>query len=226
MSLLAPSPAGGARAHWVVYPPRVPDDVVTLRGEEFSGELRGVSLVGATLAETVGPLVVDGGRVTRTDLTASRFLRPSLCDLVLLDCNLANLRWGGAAMTRTTYQECQMTGFDVNSSTLVDVQFLGCRLSLASFRFLAQAKVRFVDCEMDGADFQGVDLRACHFENCILTGSLFHQAKSEGVDLRGSSLTGLQGIDGLRGAVIDQLQLLDLADSLASQAGLTVRVSD
>ncbi|HVC22252.1 MAG TPA: pentapeptide repeat-containing protein [Candidatus Dormibacteraeota bacterium] len=207
-----------------VYSPRVPEDLVTVEAAEFLGELRGVSLLGATLAETAGPLLVDGGRLTRTDLSATRFLRPSLGDLVFSNCNLANLHWGSAAMTRTTFQECQMTGFDVNSSTLVDVQFQGCKLSLSSFRFLAKAKVRFVDCEMDGTDFHGVDLRACRFENCILTGSLFHGAKSEGVDLRGSSLTGLQGIDGLRGAVIDQIQLLDLADSLASHAGLTVLV--
>ena len=200
--------------------------MTTLVAAEFLGELSSISVVGATLEEAVGPLVIDGGRITRTDLNRSRFLRPSLSDLVFLDCNLANLRWGGAAMTRTIFQECQMTGFDVNSSSLLDIQFLGCKLSLSSFRFLAKAKVRFVGCEMDGADFHAVDLRDCRFERCILTDSLFHEAKAAGVDLRGSSLTGLQGIDGLRGAVIDQIQLLDLAESLASHAGLTVPATE
>jgi uncharacterized protein YjbI with pentapeptide repeats len=115
-----------------------------------------------------------------------------------------------------------MTGFDVNSAALLDVQFLACKLSLSSFRFLSKAKVHFADCEMDGTDFQGVDLRGCRFERCILTGSLFHEAKSQGLDLRGSAITGLQGLGGLRGAVIDHLQLLDIADTLASHAGLTV----
>lgn len=213
-------PAQGKRRE--MFAPRVPDELTATPGDAFLGELRSISLRDGSLAQLAGPLLVDGARITRTDLSDSRVVRASLADVILQDCNLANARWGGAALTRVTFEECQMTGFDLNSSTLLDVQFRRCKLALSSFRFLAKAKMGFTDCEMDGTDFQSVDLRRCYFDRCVLTGSLFHQAKAEGVDLRGSVISAVQGMDGLRGAVIDQLQLLDLAEALASHAGLVV----
>lgn len=193
--------------------------------EHFRGELSSISLQGATLTRSARPLLIDGARITATDLSESRFVRPSWGDVIFDDCNLANAHWSESALTRVVFRECQMTGFDANSSTLIDVQFLRCKLSLSSFRFLANAKVQFTDCEMDGTDFHGVDLRRCRFDRCILTGSLFHGARADAVDLRGSSIAAVQGIDGLRGAIIDQLQLLDIAESLASHAGLLVRAT-
>ena len=217
-----PLPAVPRSERPLFHSPRVPEELAAISADEFLGDLQSISLLGATLPGTSGPLALEGARITRTDLSGSRSVRPSLVDVLLTDCNLANARWGSAALTRVTFQQCQMTGFDVNSAALLDVQFLACKLSLSSFRFLSKAKVHFADCEMDGTDFQGVDLRGCRFERCILTGSLFHEAKSQGLDLRGSAITGLQGLGGLRGAVIDHLQLLDIADTLASHAGLTV----
>jgi uncharacterized protein YjbI with pentapeptide repeats len=191
--------------------------------DAFFGELRSISLQDATLARSAGYLLVDGARISRTDLSESQFVRASIGDVVFSDCNFANGRWSEAALTRVSFEECQMTGFDVNSASLLDIQFLRCKLSLSSFRYLSHAKVLFADCEMDGTDFQGVDLRQCFFDRCILTGSLFNEAKAHGLDLRGSSIADVQGIGGLGGAVIDQLQLLDLAQALASNAGLVVR---
>jgi uncharacterized protein YjbI with pentapeptide repeats len=210
------------RRRKTVFSPRVPEELTVVDAAAFFGEVRNISLHGATLARAAGPLLVDGARVTRTDLSQSRFVRASMGDVIFFDCNLANARWSEAALTRVTFEECQMTGFDVNSSALLDIQFLRCKLSLSSFRFLSNARVQFAHCEMDGTDFQGVDLRRCFFDRCILTGSLFHEAKAHGLDLRGSSIAAVQGIGGLRGAVIDQLQLLDLAQALASNAGLVV----
>lgn len=211
------------RRRKTVFPPRLPEELTAVDVDAFFGELRSISLQGATLARSAGPLLIDGARISRTDLSESRFIRASLGDVVFSDCNLANARWSEAALTRVSFEECQMTGFDVNSSALLEVQFLRCKLSLSSFRYLSNARALFVDCEMDGTDFQGVDLRQCLFERCILTGSLFNEAKAHGLDLRGSSVADLQGIGGLRGALIDQLQLLDLAEALASNAGLVVR---
>ncbi len=205
--------------------PRLSADLAVVAPEEVGRELKNISLSGARLAGRGGPLLVDGARITRCDLSESRFVRPSVGDAVLFDCNLANARWSEASVTRVSFENCQLTGLDVNSSVLTDVSFLRCKLSLSSFRYLARAKIRFADCELDGADFQGVDLRPATFARCVLTGALFHQARADGLDLRGSSITAVQGIDGLRGAVIDHLQLLDIVEGLAAHAGLLVRDS-
>ncbi|HEY6538596.1 MAG TPA: pentapeptide repeat-containing protein [Candidatus Dormibacteraeota bacterium] len=200
--------------------PRLPAELADISPETFRGELRHVSVRGGVVPKSAGPLLVDGARLARTDLSESRFDKPSLADVVFTDCNLANARWSEAALTRVEFQGCQMTGFDVNSGALLDVQFSGCKLFLSSFRLLGQAKVHFTDCEMDGTDFHGVDLRRARFTRCLLAGSLFHGARAEGLDLRGSELAGLQGVDGLRGAGVDRFQLLDLTEALAAHAGL------
>jgi uncharacterized protein YjbI with pentapeptide repeats len=205
-----------------MYSPRVPQDLTEVAADAFCGELRNVSVHGATLAGSRGPLLLDGASITRADLSGTRYLRSSVGDAVFSQCNLANARWTEAALTRVTFLDCQMTGFDVNASALLDIQFLSSKLSLSNFRFLSRARVLFEDCEMDGTDFTGVDLRRCIFRRCILDGSLFNEAKAAGLDLRGSSIGAVQGIGGLRGAVIDHLQLLDLAEALASNAGLVV----
>jgi uncharacterized protein YjbI with pentapeptide repeats len=204
-------------------PPRVPEALTAVGANQFLGELSCISLQGATLTRSAGPLLIDGARITATDLSESRFVRPSVGDAIFDDCNLANAHWSESALTRVAFRECQMTGFDGNASALIDVQFWRCKLSLSSFRFLTSAKVQFTDCEMDGTDFHGVDLRRCRFDRCVLTGSLFHEANADTVDLRGSSIAAVQGVDGLRGAIIDRLQLLDLAEPLGAHAGLLVR---
>jgi hypothetical protein len=205
-----------------VYSPRVPEELIEVAADAFIGELRSVSVHGATLARSRGSILLDGARITRTDLNETRYVRASLGDAIFSQCNLANARWTEAVLTRVTFQDCQMTGFDVNASALLDIRFLGSKLSLSNFRFLSRARILFADCEMDGTDFTGVDLRRCIFNRCVLDGSLFHEAKAEGLDLRGSSIAAVQGISGLRGAVIDHLQLMDLAETLASNAGLIV----
>ncbi|MGA9920687.1 MAG: pentapeptide repeat-containing protein [Candidatus Dormiibacterota bacterium] len=205
------------------FSPRVPEALRVVDANQFEGQLSSISLQGATITRSAGPLLIDGARITATDLSESRFVRPSVGDAIFDDCNLANAHWSESALTRVAFRECQMTGFDANASALIDVHFWRCKLSLSSFRFLVSAKVQFTDCEMDGTDFHGVDLRRCRFDRCILTGSLFHGANADCLDLRSSALAAVQGIDGLRGALIDQLQLLELAESLAAHAGLLVR---
>ncbi|HUY57299.1 MAG TPA: pentapeptide repeat-containing protein [Candidatus Micrarchaeaceae archaeon] len=207
----------------LVFSPRVPEELTVVVAEGFHGELRSIAVTDATVTLPPADLLVEGARITRSNLGESRTVRPSLGDVVFSDCNLANSRWSEARLSRVRFRQCQMTGFDANASTLLDVEFRSCKLSLSSFRFLAKAKILFAHCEMDGTDFQGCDLRHCRFDHCVLTGSLFDQAQTAGVDLRGSTIAAVQGVSGLRGAVIDQLQLLDLTTALASHVGLVVR---
>jgi hypothetical protein len=49
------------------------------------------------------------------------------------------------------------------------------------------------------------------------------EASLSKVDLSGAKLRTLVGVDGLRGAIINREQLLDLAPLLAAQLGVEVR---
>jgi uncharacterized protein YjbI with pentapeptide repeats len=105
-----------------------------------------------------------------------------------------------------------------------EVTFKGCRLDYANFRHSTIEQVSFEDCRLDEADFQGASIDATRFCGCQLTQADFSKAKLSLVDLRGSEL-GLAGSVLLAGAIIDRLQLIDLAPVLAQELGITVEDS-
>jgi uncharacterized protein YjbI with pentapeptide repeats len=74
--------------------------------------------------------------------------------------------------------------------------------------------ILFHDCKLDYANLR---------EGCDLPGTDFGRAEMTTVDLRGSDLSRLGGdLAGLRGAIVDSSQLIDLAPRLAAAAGLEV----
>ena len=64
--------------------------------------------------------------------------------------------------------------------------------------------------------------RVAAFEECDLTGATFLHASLEDVDFRTSQVVGLATSAGLAGAIVDPLQLLDLAPLLARDAGIRI----
>ena len=65
-------------------------------------------------------------------------------------------------------------------------------------------------------------MKATVFSRCQLVETDFSKATMSLVDLRGSELRPAGSILGLRGAIIDPLQLMELSRTLAQQLGITV----
>jgi uncharacterized protein YjbI with pentapeptide repeats len=82
--------------------------------------------------------------------------------------------------------------------------------------------VSFEDCVLDSADFQGASIDAARFCGCQLLGTDFTNSRMSQVDLRGSQLTLACSLRGLRGAIVDSVQLVELAPSLAHELGIVV----
>jgi uncharacterized protein YjbI with pentapeptide repeats len=82
--------------------------------------------------------------------------------------------------------------------------------------------VTFEDCVLRDSDFGGAKLTRVRFPGCTLTGASFTNASCSSVDLRGASLGITAGLDALRGATIDSLQLMALAPLLAHHLGIIV----
>ena len=60
------------------------------------------------------------------------------------------------------------------------------------------------------------------FLDCDLAGATLAHAHFVDSELRGCRMSGIEGIDGLRGAAIDLEQVLDLAPALATALGIAV----
>jgi uncharacterized protein YjbI with pentapeptide repeats len=102
------------------------------------------------------------------------------------------------------------------------VSFKSCKLDYVNFRHSAIEQVSFEDCVLTGADFQGASINATRFSGCQLVDADFSKATLSLVDLRGSELALAGSVLGLRGAIIDPLQLMELARTLAQELGITI----
>jgi uncharacterized protein YjbI with pentapeptide repeats len=156
------------------------------------------------------------------DLGESKLRSVELIDVAAEGIDAANSDWGGARLKRAAFSEARLTGVSLAEAQIEEVSFRGCKLDYANFRYSAIKHVSFEDCVLARADFQGASLDSTRFSGCNLLEADFSKAQLDRVDLRGSELKLAGSVLGLRGAIIEPLQLIELARSLAQELGIAV----
>ncbi len=175
-----------------------PDELVEQR------ELEGVEIASAVL----DGLKLPGLRLT--DIRGSRL-------------NASGGDWRGCGLLYVELLEARLIGLDLAEGSVREVRFEGCKLDYVNFRMAGLDFVTFENCELIGADFQGARLNSVRFSHCRLAEADFTKATLANVDFRGSELAGIAGsLIGLRGAIVDSLQLMDLSAPLAAELGIKV----
>lgn len=190
----------------------------------LSGDLEDIRLSDFEAINTpVTSLEISSVMFEKVTLTASHFERISARDFASKQCDFSAAMMAGGAINRASFMGCRMTGVDFNKTNLHDVTFTSCKLDMANFRFADLRRVSFVDCTLTETDFIGATLHDVSFQSSTLERTVFDQAKCKQVDLRGSQLTELVGWRSLKGAIIDDLQLVSAAPYLAHELGLIIR---
>jgi uncharacterized protein YjbI with pentapeptide repeats len=159
-------------------------------------------------------------------LGQSKLRAVELVDVVAVRIDAANGDWGGAQLRRAQFSDARLTGLSLAEARIAEVSFKACKLDYANFRHCEIEQVSFEDCVLTGADFQGASIEATVFSRCQLVEVDFTNTAMSLVDLRGSKLTLAGSALGLRGAIIDPLQLMELSQTLAQQLGITVTPDD
>ncbi len=103
-----------------------------------------------------------------------------------------------------------------------DVTFDECRLDLVNLRFAKLERVVFRDCRMSECDLYEASVKDVLFERCELREAVFSSAALQRVDLRGCDLTGLRGMESLRGARMPWNDVLENAPLFASAVGIEI----
>ena len=164
-----------------------------------------------------------GSRLLKCRFTASRLHRAALIDLQIKSSELSNVDFQDARLDQVALSSCRMTGVICASASIEDAVISECKLDLANFRAAQLKSVRFDRCILKGADFQMAEMKDVSFERCDLEGTDFSRCKLSGlVDFRSSDVRMVRGIDGLKGATIDPVQLVEIAPLLAAHLGLKV----
>jgi uncharacterized protein YjbI with pentapeptide repeats len=145
-----------------------------------------------------------------------------LVDAVADGVDWANREARGLVARRVELRRCRLTGAELAEAVLSDVTFADCRLDLTGLRMATLERVVFRDCRMAECDFYGASLTDVLFEHCELRESTLSGVKLERVELRRCDLTGLRGVEALRGARMPWNDVLENGPLFAAALGLEI----
>lgn len=160
---------------------------------------------------------VDGGTVAD-----SSWRRASVVDCRFDGLDAANSEWIDSGWSRVEAAQCRLTGIRLPGATIADVRFTDCLLEFANLRFAKFTRCAFDRCRLGTADFVGAQLENVSFVDCDLAGAGFANARTTRTSFAGCRLDGLTGVESLRGATIDPLDLFAITQQLAAALGITI----
>ncbi|MGW5446405.1 pentapeptide repeat-containing protein [Streptomyces asiaticus] len=152
--------------------------------------------------------------------TGTRLRRSQFSDCTFSTCDFAQVAAHDVSLIRCTVGGSRLTGSSWSHGTFRDVRFEGCVSTPAMYRHTKLYSVAFSDCRMYGADFQSSQLHNVLFENCDLTGTQWANCQLGSVRFKNCTLIDVGGAASLRGATVSGPGALELALSLAREAGI------
>ncbi|MHA7286685.1 pentapeptide repeat-containing protein [Arthrobacter sp. MDT3-44] len=220
--------ARNARASATIAPRlslRAPRDVTRveephlLDGDHREGELYerasfdGEELAGITLQECI----LQGVSLNDTELRGARFIECAVDDLFAPVFRAPRSSWRETSLRSTRWGSAEL--YD---SRLDGVHLDGGKLDYVNFRSAQLTDVLVSGCIIGELDLTGVRATRLALQDCTIGTLTLDGAQLKDADLRTSSFRGISGLDGLRGATIDEYQLQLLAPFLADSMGLRV----
>jgi uncharacterized protein YjbI with pentapeptide repeats len=159
-------------------------------------------------------------RTLRTERAAMTSVRARSVEFTA--CDLASFRWSGGKLSRTRFDGCKLLGARFENLTVEHVVFTSCKLDYAVLdQVRATGPVLFVNCSLREAEFTACNLQASLFDDCDLHLTNFGPGSYRACDLRGNDLSAITGAYHLKRVVIDHIQLVQLAEALATELEVT-----
>ncbi|MFJ5120637.1 pentapeptide repeat-containing protein [Kitasatospora sp. NPDC088548] len=179
------------------------------------GEYRDQSAGGATFLECA----FTGVSLSGMKLRQARFNEVWAQAGRWVACELSDSDWQDSAVTGGV-----LAGVAAHGSALRRVVFRSCKLEAVNLRAAVLRDVVFEDCLLRDVDFGDAKLTDVSFPGSTLEEVRLRGARMTRTDLRGAVRLGLtDGPEGLRGALISSLQLMELVPQFAHALGITVK---
>jgi uncharacterized protein YjbI with pentapeptide repeats len=145
-----------------------------------------------------------------------------LDDAVADGLDWANRQARRVFLRRAEVRRCRLTGAELAEARLEDVTFDDCRLDLVGLRAATLERVVFRDCLMGECELNSSTLTDVLFENCELRQATLSGVRVNRVELRGCDLTGLRGVEALKGARMPWNDVLENGPLFAAALGLEI----
>lgn len=138
----------------------------------------------------------------------------------LTTCDLSHARL--RTISKSTITGGKLVGTDLSSSEIADVTMSGSTFRYLSLRMAELTRVAFIDNDIDDIDLYDSELTDVSFGKSRLTDVRIDQCKLDRVDFRDTERLGLTSINNMKGALISESQVLELAFSFAMSSGIGI----
>ncbi|MCQ8187851.1 pentapeptide repeat-containing protein [Streptomyces rugosispiralis] len=203
-----------------VFPTLRPADMAR-DGLEDDAMIRGVRYEGTPfVALTAEAVEMEGCTFDSSRFTGTRLIRSQFSDCRFKTCDFAEVGAQDVSLIRCAVSGSRFTGSSWRSGTFRDVRMENCVIAPGLFRHMKLYAVVFTDCKMAGADFQGAEMHNVKFEGCDLTGAQWANCRVGTVRFESCTLVDVGGGASLNGATVQGPGRMELALSLAREAGI------
>lgn len=203
-----------------VLPDLVPGELSQLRPRAV---LEGLSFDDVTFEnEELTDAVVTECALTRVSIVDGtlRGIRISESEIVSLNAPVLS-----AALSQwrdVSVRDSRLGSAEMFESKWHGVTLAGSKLGYLNLRGAELVNVIIEGCTVDELDLGGVTATRVIVRDCTIGTLDVTRARLKDVDLRATRFETITGLEGLRGATLDETQLAELSWHLASAAGITV----
>ncbi|WP_423919186.1 pentapeptide repeat-containing protein [Frigoribacterium sp. 2-23] len=170
-------------------------------------------LEGATFSECVFEAVRLGG----AKLRGARFVESVLSDSFAPELSAPRTTWRDVRIGRPRWGSAELFDASVQS-----VRLVGGKIDFLNFRGAELVDLQIEGCSIGELDLGGVRARRVALVDCRVGVLDVTRASLSDVDLRTTDIARIDGVEGLRGATIDDLQLSLMAHAFADHLGVRV----
>ena len=161
---------------------------------------------------------------TDTVITGGSFRRTRLSEVWMRRMRILNLDFGECVWDDLTVLDSSLAALQLYATKVHRVVFQGCKLNSLNFRDAELLDVEFVNCRLQGIDFAGATLKRVRFPGCQIESMQLTGATLDSVDLSEAHDVQLTAdAHSLKGAIINEGQLLTMSPAFADALGVTVR---
>lgn len=144
-------------------------------------------------------------------MQAGKLERVTFKDVIFENCDFSNTKFVGTAFIRCEFNNCKLSGSDLAENRFYHVSFLETNASYLNLSMASLENVLFKDSILRNSYFQETKIKNLSFENADLARAQFFKTSLKNVDLSSSKIEEIAiAIEDIKGAVIDQLQAMDL----------------
>ncbi len=205
-----------------------PVNLVDLAEDDGSTLRAGDSLDGLRyLGTDLGGRDLTGAGFLECEFQSVSFDEAKLRGVTLSECLLLDVNAAVFTAPRSTWRDVRVErsrlgSVEVYEAGMRSVRLDGCKLGFVNLRNSQLTDVLISNCIIEELDLGGATVQRLELRNCRVGTLDLANARLTDVDLRSSDFSAIHGIDGLRGAIIDDSQLSLLAPILASHLGIVV----